>query len=102
MSKLRTVQIHQSLHRPVLLGGGERKLTLLNAILLMATVFGVGSLQAAAVGLVFSAFFQWALILLAKKDPKFSEVYMRHVSYQSYYPSQSSHSGSTAILQKNM
>ena len=88
---LRLNVVHQSLVRPVLVMGAERSL----AIALWATVAGlllpwkgwgttVSALLLATVG-------HAVLIYLAKVDPQFSQVYIRHFRYrQDYYPARAS------------
>jgi type IV secretory pathway TrbD component len=98
MNQMRTIPLHQSLIRPILLAGGERKLSLLNGIMAFALIFGVGSVYAAGVGVFLATVLQWGLVQLAKKDAQFSEVYVRHVSYQTYYPAQSSFTAPLPII----
>ena len=86
MNTPRKIRIHQSLVRPILIGGAERTLALLNGVVVAALIFGIGSLAAAVYGVFQALIVHWALVRLAKKDPQFSEVYKRHIVYQTYYP----------------
>lgn len=98
MSEVQSVVIHQSLIRPLLMGGAERDLAMLNGVVSAALIFGIGSWQAAILGIFFAVVVQWGLVQLAKKDTQFFDVYKRHVQYQDYYPAQASHSAPTPLI----
>ena len=98
MNAPRKVCIHQSLVRPILLGGAERTLSLVNGVIAAALVFGIGSLSAAIYGVFQTLFVHWALVRLAKKDPQFSDVYKRHILYQQYYPARAHHSAPAPFI----
>ena len=87
MEEPRRAAIHPSLIRPLLLGGAERELVLMNGTIIAALIFGVGfhwvSLTVAA---LLATAGHWALTRAAKHDPRLSRIYVRHVRYQSYYP----------------
>jgi type IV secretion system protein TrbD len=87
METPRRTPIHLSLTRPLLLGGAERELVLVNGITIAALVFGVGfhwvSLTAA---ILLATVGHWGLTRAARHDPQMSRVYVRHVRYQEYYP----------------
>ena len=88
--KLRQAALHPSLMRPLLLGGGERKLVLLNGLLIVLLIMGFGlSLATVGLSIVLATVGQWALIQAAKANPRMSEVYRRHIRYQTYYASKS-------------
>jgi type IV secretory pathway TrbD component len=93
-----SVAIHQSLCRPILIGGAERTLAFVNGIISAALIFGIGSLAATAFGLVMAFGVHWALVKLATKDSQFSEVYQRHVIYQIYYPARAAYTASPQIV----
>jgi type IV secretory pathway TrbD component len=79
--------IHQALTRPVLLGGAERRLAILNWLIVAALIFGVGlHLYTVAIATVLGTAGHWALRQAAKFDAQLSEVYIRHLHYQRYYP----------------
>jgi type IV secretory pathway TrbD component len=86
MNGPRKIVIHQSLIRPILIGGAERGFALVNGVVAAALIFGIGSLLAAAYGVLQTLGVHWALVRVAKKDPQFFAVYKRHVQYQIYYP----------------
>jgi len=87
MSELRSVVLHQSLIRPILLGGAERELALLNGVIAVGLIFGIGSWQAAVLGVIWAVFVHWGLVQLANRDTQFFDIYKRHVAYQDYYMS---------------
>jgi len=87
MDEPRRAPIHPSLTRPLLLGGAERELVLVNGTLIAALVVGVGfhwvSLTIAS---LLATVGHWALTRAAKYDAQLSRIYVRHVRYQPYYP----------------
>lgn len=91
MNQLRQLPIRRSLTRPILLGGGERKLVLVNCTLILALIFGIGINKLTLGCALFLAIFgQWALIQMAKADPFMSQIYLRHIHYRDYYLAQGS------------
>ncbi len=98
MGEQRKVVLHQSLIRPILLGGAERTLALMNGVVAAGMVFGIGSWQAAVMGIVFALVVHSILVQLAKKDSQFFDVYKRHIQYQDYYPAQASQSALAPIV----
>jgi type IV secretion system protein TrbD len=85
----RTIPIHISLIRPILLMGAERELVLTSAIIAAVLVMSIERLLFAVVGAVFWALSLAALQRAAKADPQFSRVYLRHTRYRAYYAAQS-------------
>lgn len=98
MSESRKVVLHASLIRPILLGGAERTLALINGVIAAGLIFGIGSWQAAVLGVVFALVVHWGLVQLAKKDTQFFDVYKRHITYQDYYPAQAQHTAPPALV----
>ena len=98
MSGLRKVVLHQSLIRPILLGGAERSLALLNGVIAAGLIFGIGSWQAAVLGLIFAVVVHSSLVMLAKKDTQFFDIYKRHITYQDYYPAQAAITAPAPII----
>lgn len=98
---MRKVVLHQSLIRPVLLGGAERTLALLNGVISAGLIFGIGSWQAAVLGVVFAIVVHWFLVQLAKNDTQFFDIYRRHIQYQDYYPAQANHKAPPPIIKYN-
>jgi len=87
MEEPRRALIHPSLTRPLLVGGAERELVLVNGTIIAALIFGVGfhSVSLTTAGLLATAG-HWALTRAARYDPRLSRIYVRHVRYQPYYP----------------
>ncbi len=85
----RTIPIHVSLIRPILLMGAERELVLTSAIIAAVLVMSLERFLFAVVGVVFWALSVAALQRAAKNDSLLSRVYMRHTRYRAYYPAQS-------------
>lgn len=90
--------LHQSLIRPILVGGGERNLVHLNGVISAALIFGIGSIYAVILGLIFAVIAQYGLVALAKKDAQFFDVYRRHILYQDYYPPRALESAPIALV----
>ena len=83
----RVSAIHQSLTRPILLAGAERPLAIANWITAAALIFGGGlHCYTVAMGAFLLTVGHWALVQAAKFDPHLSQVYVRHIRYQDYYP----------------
>ncbi len=86
-SERRVSAIHQSLTRPILLAGAERPLAISNWITAAALIFGGGlHWYTVAMGAFLLTVGHWALVVAAKFDPQLSQVYVRHIRYQDYYP----------------
>jgi type IV secretion system protein VirB3 len=78
--------IHQSLIRPILLGGAERTLVLLNMTLTVMLIFGAGLQISTMLSAIFLIVFgQGILVRLGKYDANFSQVYLRHIRYKDFY-----------------
>ncbi len=78
--------IHRSLTKPVLLGGAERAPAIVNATAMIGIALGPGFhwpnlILAGFLGTVVHMTLRW----LAKRDPQFFAVYLRHRSYQPHY-----------------
>ncbi|RWE05859.1 MAG: conjugal transfer protein TrbD [Mesorhizobium sp.] len=78
-------RVHRALSRPNLLMGADRELVLLtglaSAILIFVVLTWYAALFGAAIWLVAVA----ALRMMAKSDPMMRRLYLRHISYKSYY-----------------
>jgi type IV secretion system protein TrbD len=87
----RVSAIHQSLTKPILLGGAERSLAIANWITAVALVLGGGlHWYTIALGTFLLTIGHWALVQAAKFDPQLSRVYVRHTRCQDYYPARAS------------
>src|SRR2546423_7571634 len=83
--------IHQSLTRPILLAGAERPLAIANWITAVALILGGGlHWYTIAMGAFLVTVGHWGLTQAAKFDPQLSQVYVRHIRYQDYYPARAS------------
>jgi type IV secretion system protein TrbD len=91
MKEPRKIPVHPSLIRPLLLGGAERELVLVNVVVIAALIFGVGfhwlSLTVAA---VLATIGHWLLVQAANVDPYLSRIYKRHLDYDAFYSAQAS------------
>jgi type IV secretion system protein VirB3 len=82
----RSIPIHQSFLRPLLILGAERELVILSAILSAMLVFSLANVYFAGVGVLLWLSSVAVFQRLAKLDPQMSRVYVRHVRYRNYYP----------------
>ena len=95
-SERRVSAIHRSLVQPILLAGAERPLAIANWITAAALIFGGGlHWYTVAMGTFLLTLGRWALVQAAKFDPQLSQVYVRHIRYQDYYPARAPISAST-------
>ena len=91
MTTPRELTIHSALTRPILLGGADRELVLINLTLIMALIFGVGVHWLSISLAVFLATIgHWGLRRLAHFDPQVRGLYIRHIRYREIYPATSS------------
>lgn len=96
----RTIPVHLSLMRPILLMGGERELVLISAIIAAVLVLSLERLIFTVIGVVFWSLSLAALQRAAKADPQFSRVYVRHSRYRAYYAAQSrATAGASSVTQ---
>jgi type IV secretory pathway TrbD component len=81
---------HPSLIRPILVGGADRSLVLINVTAIVMLIFGVGI---HLITLLLSGFLAVVghslLVWLAKYDSDLSRIYFRHIRYPAFYPAQS-------------
>ena len=91
LDRPREVPIHRSLVRPNLVAGAERELVILNGVVAMALVFGIGIswITALIAGLQLTLG-HFALVQAARYEPLFRKVYVRHVRHRPAYPARSS------------
>ena len=87
---LRTIAIHQSLVRPILLGGAERAAALLNGIFCASFGMTTGSVVTVVICIIGFFVVHQALVALANVDPQWLGCYSRHIKLRDYYPAQSS------------
>lgn len=85
MSEL-TATFHSSLIRPILLAGADRNLVMINITCITTLIFGVGiHWTTIFLAAFFAVFGHLALIKLAKFDPLFFQLYLRHIRYRDFY-----------------
>src|ERR1700691_4056861 len=102
-SERRVSAIHQSLTRPILLAGAERSFAISNLIPPAALIFAGGlHWYTVAMGAFLLTVGHWALVQAAKFDPQLSQVYVRHIRYQDYYPARAPISASTPQIRASV
>lgn len=84
-SSLARSRVHRALSRPNLLMGADRELVLLTGLAAVILIFVVLTWYAALFGVAVWLIVVAALRMMAKADPLMRRVYVRHVSYCSYY-----------------
>jgi len=87
---VRTVPVHRSLYRRILILGGERDLVQLAAFI--AFLVGVGGMTLASfiAGGLFWLISIFCLQRMAKADVYMGQVFERHVRQQDFYPARTS------------
>ncbi|MCF6766006.1 VirB3 family type IV secretion system protein [Thiotrichales bacterium 19S3-7] len=75
------VKIHSALTAPMLTAGVPRQFFILNMTFLAAITLGMQSPYALPVCIIL----HFAAVMMAKKDPEFFQVMVRHVRQKSYY-----------------
>src|SRR5262249_33145201 len=90
LEKAREIVIHQSANRPNLLLGGDRELVLFAALTAACLAFTLASIMGIVVGLTFWLVSVAVLSRMGKADPMLRRVYLKHLSYRSFYPAKSS------------
>ena len=84
---LRTVPLHSSLTRPILLGGAERDLVIIEVSLIASLLLGVGfRLASLSLALFLGTVGHRLLVWIGRQDPQATRVYARHRQYQPFYP----------------
>jgi len=82
----RATPLHPSLTRPILLGGAERELVIIEGTTIVALSLGVGfHLLTLLLAAILATVGHSLLTVAAKADPQMLRVYTRHVRYQSFY-----------------
>ena len=88
--------------RPILLGGAERELALLNVVAILALVLGVGLHPLTiTVALVLATAGHGALVRLAKLDAHGWRVFARHMLYRDLYPAQAHPLARSPVIHSN-
>lgn len=90
--------IRLSLVRPILLAGADRTLVLINMTCIVMLIFGVGLHWLTIIlALFFAVIGHSILVRVAKYDPYFSKIYLRHIRYHDFYPAKSSVLSKSAV-----
>ncbi|MGV1768153.1 conjugal transfer protein TrbD [Rhizobium rhizogenes] len=84
-SNLARSRVHRALSRPNLLMGADRELVLLTALASVILIFVVLTWYAVLFGAAIWLVAVAVLRMMAKADPLMRRVYVRHISYRSYY-----------------
>ena len=93
------ITIHQALHQPILVMGGERNLVLMLGVIAGVFIFSLAQLWAAVIGVLLWVFGQWGLAQLAKYDPMLSKTGKRHMKYKKYYPASATPFAPNRVIQ---
>jgi type IV secretory pathway TrbD component len=89
----RVLPVHQSLTRPNLIMGVERRAFWVLFMLGSILILGIGTVTSAIVGTAITAALYVALTKMAKGDPQMIDVLRYHVMKQPFYPARSPYAG---------
>lgn len=96
---LKAIPIHRSLIRPIMLGGAERELVIINMTFVAALILGVGLTKLTIISAIFLLTVgQYILITLGKNDPLMSRIYSRHIHYKEFYLARGSRLAGSNII----
>ncbi len=99
MSQKLETPLHPSLVRPILLGGAERELVLINAILIAVLLLGIGPhLLTFLTAALLATAGHSILVLAASYDPQMWRVYSRHLAYSTFYPARALYTARPALI----
>jgi len=93
MTGRRILPVHQSLTRPILIMGVERRAFWIEFMLGTILILGVGTITSAIIGSVITLILHIILSRMAKADPMMIDVFRFHVMHQAYYPARSPFDG---------
>lgn len=85
----RRAVLRQSLVRPTLLVGGERRATVLNFGMAFLIILVTRSVAGLLIAVFLAGLVQAILKVMAKQDSQMIETASRHLKYQHFYPSAS-------------
>jgi len=89
MERPRETAFFESINRPNLLMGADRKLVLFAATMSAAIAISAMALWSICVGVVIWPFALQVFRMMAKADPLMFPVYLKHVQYLKSYPAKS-------------
>jgi len=75
------IRLHNALVMPILLGGVPRRFAILNGTLCAALVLGLHAFYILPVGILIHI----AAVFMAKHDPYFFDVVLRHIRKKKFY-----------------
>lgn len=75
------IPVRRSLTQPILMAGAPRTATILNGTI--AAALGLG-LQLAIVGILYWVVSHTICVFLARRDPQFMDVLIRHIKHKNY------------------
>lgn len=87
--ELRTIPLRKAGNRDSLFMGGDRELVMFSGLMAFALIFSAQEIRAAIGGGAIWLASLYMLRLMAKKDPKLRQVYLRHRRYKKFYPARS-------------
>lgn len=85
VSNLHRNRIHRALSRPNLLLGADRELVLITGLAAIILIFVVLTIYSTLLGIAMWTVVVAALRMMAKADPMMRRVYIRHISYRTFY-----------------
>lgn len=86
---MRKVPIHQCATRANQLIGADRELVILTVLLAALMMMALVSISGVVASIAFFAIAVKALQAAGKADPLLRSVYLRHVTYEAFYPAKS-------------
>jgi|WetSurMetagenome_2_1015567.scaffolds.fasta_scaffold271578_2 type IV secretion system protein TrbD len=75
------IKLHNALITPILLAGAPRQFAIINATLGAAIVLGLHAIYLLPLFIVLHI----VAVFLAKKDPYFFEIFLRHIKQKKFY-----------------
>ena len=90
MDAPREITIHPSVHRPRMILGGDRELVIFLGLISAILVFALVTWWSITLGILLWLAGAALLVRMGKADPLMRGVYLRHVKYQSFYPTRAS------------
>lgn len=75
------LKLHNSLVMPIMLAGAPRQFAILNGTIGAALILGLHAIYLLPLFIIFHLI----AVILAKKDPYFFEVLLRHIKQKKYY-----------------
>jgi type IV secretory pathway TrbD component len=89
----RVLPVHQSLTRPILIMGVERRAFWIEFMLGTILILGIGTVTSAIIGSIITGVIHIVLSKMAKADPMMIDVFRFHVMHQAFYPARSPYEG---------